>query len=554
MDNCAELDKEVFLQSGHCGPILDVGTVAELSIFLRIVEAFVAALCIDGAVVYVLELLSGGQFVIEVGSCGKNAAVCSGSSDGTSVHQSDSGDLAVAGLGAFAVCEVTGCVTDGQSVVSGGITCTEARTAECGLHDAACLHELGSSAVLGDSQADGGGGGIYAHIEVAVADGLAFQDSSSLNDVLVHTAGAANDDALVAGDLAVNDVAAQIHLYLAAQLLVALFLDLCQDAFGVSLQLVDGVSNGGMEGQSDHTLNLVQIDLDNAVVVCTLSGLQLFVIFGTADVLVELLGDFVGCPDRGQAGSLGGHNVNTDSEVGGQVLDAGAYELEDLVLNVALGECCSNQSDSNVLRTYALAGLAIEVNHNNFGSSNVIGVLEQLLYQLAAAFTNAHAAVGAVTGVGVRTQNHLAAASQTLTSVLMDNSLVSGNVDTAVLACCGQTESVVVLIDCAANCAKAVVAVGHCVGDGELLQTGSLSGLDDTNKSDIVRNQSVELDSHLLGICALVVSAKNRISDGLFSCSVSCFHALSFVGPNDLVVYQIGTFFDDFYHVSSSNL
>ena len=57
-----------------------------------------------------------------------------------------------------------------------------------------------------------------------------------------------------------------------------------------------------------------------------------------------------------------------------------------------------------------------------------------------------------------------------LAGVLVDDGLVGGDVDAAVLLGGGQAEDVVVLVDGAAHGAEAVVTVGQHIGHGELLQ------------------------------------------------------------------------------------
>ena len=150
--------------------------------------------------------------------------------------------------------------------------------------------------------------------------------------------------------------------------------------------------------------------------------------------------------------------------------------------------------------------------------------------------------------MGVGAQDHLAAAGQALTGVLVDDRLVGGDVDAAVLFCGGQAEGVVILIDGAAHGAQGVVAVGHSVRNGELLQAGSLGGLNNADEGDVVGDQGIKLDLHLLGVLALVVGAQDGIRDGLFPGLVGRGDVLGLIGVNDLTVYQISALFDDFYH------
>ena len=273
-DHGAELYQEIVLQLRHLGPVLDVGAVAQLGSGVGLSEALVAALFIDGPVVVVDHLLRGGLVVVDIGGRGEDAAVAGRGGDGPGVHQGHRGDLAIGGLAALAVGEVPGGVADRQGVIGRGVAGAKARAAEGWLHDAAGLHQRGGDAVLGDGQGDGRGGGVDGHIKVAVADAAALQNSRGLADILIHTAGAADNDALVAVNLAIDNVVPQVHGDFAAQLLVAGFLDLGKDLLGVFLHFVNGVGNGGVEGQGDHRLHLGEVDGHDAVVVSALAGVR----------------------------------------------------------------------------------------------------------------------------------------------------------------------------------------------------------------------------------------------------------------------------------------
>ena len=141
---------------------------------------------------------------------------------------------------------------------------------------------------------------------------------------------------------------------------------------------------------------------------------------------------------------------------------------------------------------------------------------EELLDQLGAALAHTHGAQRAVAGVRVGAQDHLTAARQLLACIGVDDRLVGGDVDTAVLLGGGETEDVVILVDGAAHGAQGVVAVGHGIGNGEFLQTGGLGGLDDTHVGDVMGNEAVKLQMELAGLLPHVVLAEDLIGDGLF--------------------------------------
>ena len=92
----------------------------------------------------------------------------------------------------------------------------------------------------------------------------------------------------------------------------------------------------------------------------------------------------------------------------------------------------------------------------------------------------------------------------------------------------------VVLVDGAAHGAQAVVAVGHGVGDGELLQARGLGGLDDAHEGDVVGDQGVKFQPELVRVGALVVGAEHGIGNGLFPRLPGRREALGLVGPNQI--------------------
>src|SRR5699024_1968142 len=106
------------------------------------------------------------------------------------------------------------------------------------------------------------------------------------------------------------DLADQVHLHLAAQLLVGLFLGRGQDLFGVGFQFPDGIGVAGVHGQGDHALHGGEVQFNDAVVVGHVGGFEFLVGFGTAVLDKVLLGDGVGLPDGGPAGGFGGHDID----------------------------------------------------------------------------------------------------------------------------------------------------------------------------------------------------------------------------------------------------
>ena len=106
------------------------------------------------------------------------------------------------------------------------------------------------------------------------------------------------------------------------------------------------------------------------------------------------------------------------------------------------------------MRADTLLRLAFEPNQNNLRSVDVPSVVEELLHELTATFSDTHAAERAVAGVAVRTEDHATAAGESLTDILMDDSLIGRDIDSAVLLGRRETEDMVVLVDGTADSAQ----------------------------------------------------------------------------------------------------
>ena len=91
----------------------------------------------------------------------------------------------------------------------------------------------------------------------------------------------------------------------------------------------------------------------------------------------------------------------------------------------------------------------------------------------------------------------------------MNDRHVRGHVDSPVFFHGGKPEDVIVFVDGAAHRAERIVAVGERIGQGELFQPARLRGLNDSDVSDVVRNELVKGDLQLPGIPRAVVRLQN---------------------------------------------
>ena len=314
------------------------------------------------------------------------------------------------------------------------------------------------------------------------------------------------------------------------------------------IEIMYGISIGGMERERNHGFHLIKVDMNHAVIVCDLAGLKLFIIIGTLMCLEESTGGFIGLPNGGEAGGLGGHDINAVTEVNGEICDAGAYEFEYAVIYEAGSKGCSDKSDSHVVGTDALLGLTGEINHDDLGHIVIPCIVEELLCKLGTAFTDRHGAESAVTGMAVGAENHCAALCHFLTGVGMDNAYIGGNEDSAVLLGSRKPEHMVIFVDGSADGTEAVVAVGQSVGQREFLHAGGTSLLNDADIGDVMRDESVKLYLKLIRISGMIMRLKDAVSNGILLCFLHG-HVGGFTGNT---VNKVHTFFNKFDHASSS--
>ena len=122
-----------------------------------------------------------------------------------------------------------------------------------------------------------------------------------------------------------------------------------QDVLEVLVELVNLKAVRRMERQRDHGLDARQVDLDAAVVVGDIGGLELAVVVAAAVHGQKRARVLVGGPDARQAGGLGGHDVDAVAIIGRHARNAGAHELHDPVLNVTLGKDGADDGERHIV-------------------------------------------------------------------------------------------------------------------------------------------------------------------------------------------------------------
>ena len=232
--------------------------------------------------------------------------------------------------------------------------------------------------------------------------------------------------------------------------------------------------------------------------------------------LIERLDLIIGLPDGRKTRGLRGHNVDTDTEVRRQRRNARAHKLHDLILHITVRKHRTDNRQRHVLRTHALHRRTLQVDRDHARHIDIICLIEKLLNELRSALTHRHGTERTITRMGIRTQDHSAATGQHLTRELMDNSLMRRYIHTTVLLRTGKTEHVVILIDRTTNRTERIMAVRQNIRHRKLRKTRSTRRLDNTDESNIMGRQLIELDLQLVHIPGCVMVSQDPIRNGLF--------------------------------------
>ena len=145
MDLRYHFQNQIVCQCAHCRPVFDVWS--EFQFFVRISHTFAVKYTVL-INCFIKEIFRSCVFYIQICSRCQITFVGSGCSDGTCIHQCYGSDLSILQFGTFTVREVSGCMTDTESVVIRCITGTETWSTECSLHNCTCLHDLSCGTIF----------------------------------------------------------------------------------------------------------------------------------------------------------------------------------------------------------------------------------------------------------------------------------------------------------------------------------------------------------------------------------------------------------------------
>ena len=459
---------QVICQCRHFRPVFDIGTKLDFNRWICHTLAVKHTIFINCFIKVIFWIrINSFKFCCRsqaafVGCCGSNR---------TCIHKCNRRNLSILNLGTFTVREVSGRMTNTEGIVGRSISGTKTRSAECCLHDCSCSDQGSQCSVLSQLHVNRSTCRIYTQSKCTIANTCTFQNVCSRTDIFKSTAGASCDDSLVHIQFPVMYFIFQCKINLSIQTYLCLFLYIIQNIHQVCIQFIDGVGITRMERHSDHWTDLVQFNHDHTVIISSCTRIQLFIFFTSSMSSIEFFNLLICSPDRRQAGSFCGHNIHTDTEVSTQIGYSRSHKFHYFILNETIFEHSSDNSQSHVLRSYTWNRCSCHVYSHHTRHIDIIGFRQQLFYQLRPAFTHSHSTQSTIASMAVRTQNHLASASQHFSCILVDNCLMRRYINSAIFFSTGKAKHMVILVNGSSHCTKRVVAVGQHIRHRKLFQS-----------------------------------------------------------------------------------
>ena len=267
--------------------------------------------------------------------------------------------------------------------------------------------------------------------------------------------------------------------------------------------------------KGDHRLDSVEVDLYDRIIEGCIARLHLLIILRTLVDLEVLLYDVVGLPDGGQTCGLRGHGVDAVTEIHGHGVDARSDELEDGVLHELVLEGRTDQGEGHIHRADPWLRATVQKHCDDLRVLDLIELTDHGFRKLRTTLTDRNGTLGAVTGVGIGYDRHVAGLDQHLTHILVDDGLVWRNEDAAELMAGGLCVLMYIGIDGTADGCEAVVAVRENGRHRKLLKSRSDGGLQDADIGVVIDTHLIKADLEILHITAVVVCLQHLVAQRL---------------------------------------
>ena len=222
---------------------------------------------------------------------------------------------------------------------------------------------------------------------------------------------------------------------------------------------------------------------------------------------------FIRSPDRRQTSCFCCHNIDSISVIGTHRRYSRTYKFHYFIFYISIFENGRYNCDRNILRSDSWIWFSIQINCDHFRIFHIPCLFKNLFYQFSSAFSNRHRSKCAVSCMGIRSKDHLSTASHGLSHILMDNSHMRWQIDSAIFLCCCKSKYMIIFVDRSSYCTKAVMTTGKYIRKWEFFDSRGSGCLNNSNISQVMTGDRIKFNLQILFVFSNIMRLQNIIGN-----------------------------------------
>ena len=147
-------------------------------------------------------------------------------------------------------------MTDRECVIRRSISCSEARSTECCLHNSSCFHKICNCTILNKFHINRCTCRVNAECKFICSNVLSFDDICSCTDIFKSTTCTSCDDSLLYIELTVSDLILQRVINCTVKTYKCFLLYIMKDVCQICVQFINCINIAWVERHCDHWLDL----------------------------------------------------------------------------------------------------------------------------------------------------------------------------------------------------------------------------------------------------------------------------------------------------------
>ena len=189
-------------------------------------------------------------------------------------------------------------MTDRERIVRGCVSCTEARSAECGLEHSTRFEYLCGASVFDQFHVYRHRCGINTQCEFIGTYALTRQNIRNSANIFKSAARTSGYYTLFYIELSVPYLIGQLIIHRTVKRYFRFLFNIMQDVFKICVYFIDRIRVARMERHRDHRFDLRQIHFDHTVVICHFTRIQFGIVRTSSVNVIELFYNIIRSPDR----------------------------------------------------------------------------------------------------------------------------------------------------------------------------------------------------------------------------------------------------------------